>query len=184
MCLVVACGPAVEEPGEESSHDVDSGTTASGDASTSTSSATGSVASAASTTDETAADETAGVPDELPPAAEGDWMCTGYEDPLFVQLSAGPRSSWSGTVCAPGNGAMTPYEWSPCDSLGFGHPNITNTQAYWTFELDWSVLGGPVIPLEMAVDYVPETDTLEGFVIVESDDGASFIPEVCTRYVP
>jgi hypothetical protein len=56
------------------------------------------------------------------------------------------------------------------------------TQAYWIFELDYEPLGGSIVSLDLGVDYMPDTDTLEGFLIPNPPrDG--FIPETCMRYV-
>jgi hypothetical protein len=178
---LVACGPSAGEPVAESTGDGSSGTATTGDASTSTSSAGGGTSSAASETT-AASEETAASLEELPPEAAGDWLCTGWEDPIFIRLQPGRAMPWDGTACGPDLSGNPPHEWTTCDDLGFGHPNVTNTQAYWIFELDYEPFGGSVVAIDLGVDYVPASDTLEGLLIADPPvDG--FIPETCMRYV-
>jgi hypothetical protein len=179
--FLVACGPSAGDPVAESTGDGSSGAASTGDASTS--SASGGVETAAAASETTAAsDETALPLDELPTEAAGDWLCTGWEDPIFIRLQPGRTMPWEGTACGPDLTTNPPHEWTTCDELGFGHPNLTLTQAYWTFELDYEPFGGDVVSLDLGVDYVPDTDTLEGFLIPNPPpDG--FIPETCMRYV-
>jgi hypothetical protein len=90
-----------------------------------------------------------------------------------------PGLAHLGVVALPGN---PPHEWTTCYDLGFGHLNLTNTQAYWIFELDYEPFGGSVVAIDLGVDYVPASDTLEGFLITNPPvDG--FIPQMCMRYV-
>jgi hypothetical protein len=180
--FLIACGPSVDEPVAQSSGDGSSGGASSGDAGTSTSAASGAAPTSATGEGSSAADETAANGEELPPEAAGGWLCTGFEDPIFLQLETSTGMSWDGIACGPDGSSNPPPEWSSCDDLGFGHANLTNTQAYWTFELDYGFIGEGVITIEMGVDYVPASDTLEGWLVAVDVDPA-FIPETCMRYV-
>ena len=184
VLLLAACGPAVEQPVSEPGSDAGSDTASTGESSPSSASDDETAATAA---DETTSTGDSGPPsDALPPEAEGDWMCDEFEDPMFIQLhptmASFPR--WAGSVCSVGRDVVrTPYEWTNCDVLGFGHLNLTGTQAYWVYSLDWSWLGVPVVNYEMGVDYVPELDILEGHIFVEQDGMFGTYAQSCTRYV-
>jgi hypothetical protein len=174
--LLVACGPSTGEPVGPAS-DTGSGTTSDGDASTNTSSASGGV-DTGSTSDGTSSTGEA-FPAELPPEMAGDWVCSGWEDSIFLELDVvGATMAWSGSACGPYtvDGAFPMV----CDSLVFGDPSLSGTQAYWSFELDYTKFGVDVRYIDMAMDHVPQTDTLEGVLVL--DDGNP-IPELCERFM-
>jgi hypothetical protein len=153
----------------------DSGTTSDGDASTSESSSSGSIETGA-TSDGTSSTGEA-FPVELPPEMAGEWVCSGWEDSILLELDVGDTTmEWSGSACGPYtvDGAFPMV----CDSLVFGDPSITGTQASWSFELDYTKFGVDVRYIDMAMDYVQETDTLEGIFVLNDGDP---IPEVCER---
>jgi hypothetical protein len=129
-----------------------------------------------------AADEstTSPPPNELPPEARGNWLCTGSGDPIYVRLVPDEAMPWNGTACGPDPEVAEPSEWTNCADLGFGHPNGTGTQAYWTFVLEYEAAGGPEVSIDLGVDYVADTDTLEGFLFV-NDPPSGYLPESCTR---
>jgi hypothetical protein len=118
--------------------------------------------------------------DELPPDAAGEWLCTGWEDPIYVRLQIGVTMPWDGTACGPNLDVSEPSEWTNCDALGFGHINTTGTQAYWIFTLPYDDFGGPERSIDLGVDYVASTDTLEGWLLLNSPP-SGFIEETCTR---
>lgn len=185
VLLLVACGPSVDEPVEQPTGDGSSGAVTSADASTSTStsSASGGVASSSSEGDASSGtEETGEAADGLPAEAAGEWLCTGWEDPLYIRLVPGAVEPWQGTACGPDLSPNPPHESTNCDAIVFEHPNLTGTQAYWIFELDYTPFGGMVVAFDFGVDYVPETDTLEGFIAIDSMGG--FQPETCMRYAP
>jgi hypothetical protein len=118
---------------------------------------------------------TAEMPAELPSEAEGAWLCTGFEDPLYLTLSMPTLAGdWSGDVCGP-EGGDTPSEWTACDKL-HEHVNVAGTQAYWTFEIPYAV---GELSLDLALDYVPSVDELQGFVFPNAGGGP--VEETCTR---
>jgi hypothetical protein len=182
VLLSIACGPSLGEPDPEASAGSSSGATTSADASTSSATAAIEPATEATTAaGETTAAATTGAPvDELPPAAEGEWLCAGFEDPIFLSLEPGTTVPWEGTACVPSVTPNPPPLWMSCGELGFGHPNLVGTQTYFTFEIDYARWGGGVVSFDMGVDYMPETDTLEGVILV---NGSLFMPEICMRYV-
>src|SRR5688572_29096050 len=48
---------------------------------------------------------TAEMPAELPGQAAGEWLCTGFEDPLYLTLEMPTLAGdWSGNVCGPEGG--------------------------------------------------------------------------------
>jgi hypothetical protein len=175
--LFVACGPSVDGPIEPSTGSGSSSATTA-DASASASSASGGLETSSSSGDASSgADETGVTPTDLPPEAAGEWVCSGWEDPLYIDLQLTPPTVWEGTACAPYSTRPGPIEPS-CDALGFDHANLTNTQAYWIFELDYTDAGLGVLAIDMGMSYVPETDTLEGFLFL---NGGAPIPETCER---
>jgi hypothetical protein len=183
VLFFVACGPSVDGPVEQPTGDGSSGAAASGDASTSASSASGGLETSSSAgSSSSGAEETAEAPDELAPAAAGEWLCTGWEDPIYLRLEVGEVDPWQGIACGPDLSGNPPHQSTNCDELGFGHSNLTGTQAYWVFDLDYTPIGGEVVAIDLGVDYVPETDTLEGFILIDAMGG--FQPETCVRYEP
>lgn len=180
MLLSIACGPSAGEPDAEATASSSSGVTTSTDASTSTSSATGATEGTTAAGETTGTATTGGPVDELPPAAEGEWLCTGFEDPIFLSLGPGGATPWEGTACGPDLTPNPPHQWTNCAELLFGHPNLAGTQTYFVFELDYTRWGGTMLSFDMGLDYVPETDTLEGVMIIEEPP---FVPASCMRYV-
>lgn len=119
---------------------------------------------------------TAEMPAELPSEAVGEWLCTGFEDPLYLTLRMPTLAGeWSGNVCGP-EGGDVPSEWTACDKL-HEHTNIAGTQGYWTFVIPYAT--GDV-SLDLALDYVPGVDELQGLVF-QNDNGGASVPETCTR---
>jgi len=118
------------------------------------------------------------MPDELPPDAAGDWLCTGFEDPLYLRLSIDDAMQWVGSACGPNAAVLEPSAWTNCADLQ-PHANVFGTQAYWTFVLPYEDFGGPEILFEIALDYLGETDTLEGVLYAKTTPG--LITETCTR---
>lgn len=173
----------MDPPVEQSTGDGSSGATSDGDASTGAStgaSTSGGVDTASTSGGTSTGDEETGlVPVDLPPEMAGEWVCDGWEDPILLELDFIDASmAWSGSACGPYtvDGAFPMV----CDSLAFGDPSRTGTQAYWSFELDYTKFDVPVRYIDMAMDYVPETDTLEGILVL--NDGNP-IPETCERLV-
>jgi hypothetical protein len=117
--------------------------------------------------------------EELPPMAAGEWLCTGFEDPIYIRLEEGDEMPWSGTACGPSLPLGDPSEYTNCDDLDFSHFNVTSTQAYWVFELPYEGLGMEPILFEFGVSYAADTDTLEGFLW--ADTTLEYQAETCTR---
>jgi len=180
IAFMVACG---SEPGGDSGSSGapdDSGSDDGSSASPGTSGADddGDTTSAGSSDDTSSGagdSTTADMPAELPGEAAGEWLCTGFEDPLYLTLSMPTLGgNWSGNVCGP-EGGDTPSEWTACDKL-HEHVNVAGTQAYWTFTIPYSVAD---LSLDLALDYVPAVDELQGFVFPNAGGGP--VDETCTR---
>ncbi|HET6582607.1 MAG TPA: hypothetical protein VFG69_04155 [Nannocystaceae bacterium] len=176
VLLVGACGPSPGDPSAESNGAGSSGAPMSDETSSGIDPDTTSESSSSAESSTTEAPD-----DELPPDAAGNWMCTGWEDPIYLRLVPGDDMPWAGTACGPDASLGHPREWTGnCGELGFGHPNGTGTQAYWIFTLEYDELGGPALFFDLGVDYVAESDTLEGFLLLD-DPPSGFIPETCER---
>jgi hypothetical protein len=181
IAFMVACG--TEPAGDSGSTAAadDSGTDGESSSITDTSGAgdddggTTSAGSSDEGSSDAADSTTAEMPAELPGEAAGEWLCTGFEDPLYLTLSMPSLAGdWSGNVCGP-EGGDTPSEWTACDKL-HEHVNIAGTQAYWTFEIPYAVGD---LSLDLALDYVPAVDELQGFVFPNAGGGP--VEETCAR---
>jgi hypothetical protein len=178
IAAALACGPTASDV-VSSSQGEGSATTADDAGATATSVADTTSTSGDPVADTTGAESTtATMPDELPPDAVGEWLCTGFEDPLYLRLSVDDEMQWAGTACGPNLEMTEPSAWTNCADL-LPHTNYVGTQAYWTFELAYEDFGGPKLLFEIALSYVPATDTLEGVVYTESTGG--YMPEFCSR---
>lgn len=179
--LLLGCQPDTQGIGElateseaETHNETETQSTAAstGDGATATSGAETSTTVADASSDD--GSTTSALDDELPPEAAGQWLCTGWDDPIFLRIEMDDTGSWSGTACAPDPMPSDPPSWTNCgELLEFG---VFGTPADWVVELPYDDAGGP-IGLHLALGYQPAPDErLEGG---SGDDGLD--PTVCLR---
>lgn len=178
-----ACGPtAPVQPGDDSDTGDGSsvGPGSEGSGAVTATSSTGSVdPGTTSASDDTASsssdggDESTGV---VPPEVEGDWVCTGFEDPFFLRLQIADDGVVKGTICTPLDAQGDPPDWSPCAPL-LEHFNVAQTTIYFAAQIEHELYPMGVLTIEAGLEYLPKTDLLVGVLWA----GATF-EETCERY--
>jgi hypothetical protein len=114
-----------------------------------------------------------------PVEGNGQWLCTGFEDPFFLTLEVISPGPAMGTLCVPIDTIGDPPDWSPCSEL-FDHFNVFGTSIYFAAHIENDGYQNGQLEIEAGFDYAPETDRLVGLVAAN----ASIHRESCERYVP
>lgn len=185
MLCLVACGPTVGDDEGGVGDDTSSGGTAQTSGTSGADSGDGAEATSAMGTASTGVDATgsssSGELEDLPPEAVGAWLCTGWEDPLFVNLMIDAAQIWSGSLCTPEAGSTDdPSSWTNCSELQ-AHGEVFPSQSYWAGELPYAQTATPV-PFELQFDYVPSDDTATGVFFPGSPPTIEVL--ACTRWLP
>ena len=93
ISFALACGPSLGDGTASEGGEDDGGSSGTAvdatslDMTTSMAGDTGGDASSSSSVTNAESSTTEAMPDELPPDAAGSWLCTGFEDPLYLRLS-------------------------------------------------------------------------------------------------
>ena len=119
---LVACGPTVGDGDGGVADDGSSSGAAQTTGSATADAGDGAEATSATGTTDTGVDATGSSSgdelEDLPPEAVGGWLCTGWEDPLFVNLMIDAEMIWSGSLCAPEiSSTDDPLGWTNCAEL-------------------------------------------------------------------
>lgn len=185
LLALVACGPTVGDGDGGVADDGSSSGAAQTTGSSTADSGDGAEVTSAMGTTGTSVDATGsssgGDLEDLPPEAVGAWLCTGWEDPLFVNLVVDAELIWSGSLCAPEAGSTDdPSSWTNCSELQT-HYEVVPSQSYWAGELPYPQSAMPV-PFELQFEYVPSDDTAVGIFFPGSPP--MFVALSCMRWLP
>ncbi|MBK6922811.1 MAG: hypothetical protein IPH07_35820 [Deltaproteobacteria bacterium] len=184
LCLV-ACGPTVGDGDGGVADDGSSSGAAQTTGSSTADAGDGAEATSAMGTTDTGVDATGSSSgdelEDLPPEAVGGWLCTGWEDPLFVNVMIDAEMIWSGSLYAPEiSSTDDPLGWTNCAEL-YQHGEVFPSQSYWAGELPYPESAMPV-PFELQFDYVPSDDTATGVFFPGEPPEVKVLS--CMRWLP